>query len=76
MIRGMDGLDRLLSIGELAEYLGVPVATLYAWRYRGEGPPGFRVGRHLRYRWSDVQAWIERRIEPVSTPVSAVRAID
>jgi len=72
----MDGLDRLLSVGELAKYLGVPVATLYAWRYRGEGPPGFRVGRHLRYRWSDVQAWIERSIEPVSNPPPAVRAID
>jgi len=76
MIRGMDGLDRLLSIGELAKYLGVPVATLYAWRHRGEGPPGFRAGRHLRYRWSDVQGWIERKIEPVPAHVPAVRATD
>jgi excisionase family DNA binding protein len=72
----MDGLGRLLSIGELAKYLGVPVATLYAWRYRGEGPPGFRVGRHLRYRWSDVLAWIERKIEPIPTHQPAVRAIE
>ena len=59
----MDGLDRLVSIGELAGYLGVPVATLYAWRYRGEGPPGFRVGRHVRYRSSDIQMWIASRLE-------------
>lgn len=59
----MELLDRLLSARELAAYLGVPVTTLYAWRYRGEGPPGFRVGRHLRYRWSDVDLWIRGRRE-------------
>jgi excisionase family DNA binding protein len=72
----MDGLDRLLSIGELAGYLGVPVATLYAWRYRGEGPPGFRVGRHVRYRWSDIQTWITARLEddgPVSVAIDTGR---
>jgi excisionase family DNA binding protein len=59
----MERLDRLVSIDELADYLGVPVATLYAWRYRREGPPGFRVGRHVRYRWSDIQTWIASRLE-------------
>ncbi len=59
----MDTPDRLLTITELADYLGVPVATLYQWRYRREGPPGFRVGRHVRYRWSDVQEWIEHQLE-------------
>jgi excisionase family DNA binding protein len=63
MIEEMDHRDRLLSVTELAEYLGVPVTTLYQWRYRREGPPGFRVGRHVRYRWSDVQEWIEAQIE-------------
>lgn len=58
MIEGMEHRDRLLTVQELAEYLGVPVATLYQWRHRREGPPGFRVGRHVRYRWSDVQGWI------------------
>lgn len=37
--------------------LGVPVATLYQWRRRGVGPPGRRVGRHLRYDPDAVQAW-------------------
>lgn len=62
MTSGAQHRDRLLRVQELAEYLGVPVATLYQWRYRGEGPAGFRVGRHLRYRWSEVEAWIERQI--------------
>lgn len=61
--RSMDNSDRLLSVDELADYLGVPAKTLYAWRHRREGPLGFRVGRHLRYRWSDVQAWIEEQLD-------------
>ena len=58
----MESLDPLLSVEDLADYLDVPVATVYAWRYRRQGPPGFRVGRHLRFRWSDVEHWIEDRI--------------
>ena len=55
--------DRLLSVQDLAEYLGVPATTLYQWRYRREGLLGFRVGRHIRYQLTDVTEWIERQIE-------------
>lgn len=58
----MDTNNRLLTIKEVAEYLGIPIATLYQWRYRGEGPDGFRVGRHVRYRWSEIEAWIEAQL--------------
>ena len=58
----MERNERLLTVEDLAEYLGVPVATLYAWRYRRQGPPGFRVGRHVHFRRSDVDDWIEDRI--------------
>ena len=58
----MEHIDRLLTVQDLADCLGVPVATIYAWRYRRRGPPGFRVGRHLRFRWSDVERWISDRI--------------
>jgi excisionase family DNA binding protein len=59
----METLDRLLTVEELADYLGVPVATLYQWRHRGEGPPGFRVGRYIRYRRTDVEQWIRDRLK-------------
>lgn len=42
---------------EVAAYLQVPVKTLYTWRYHGKGPRAHRVGRYLRYRWEDVEAW-------------------
>lgn len=54
--------DRLLSADELADYLEVPVKTIYTWRHHNTGPKGFRVGKHLRFRWCDVQAWIGERI--------------
>ncbi|MEU2308912.1 helix-turn-helix transcriptional regulator [Streptomyces misionensis] len=43
---------------EVAAYLGVPVKTLYQWKYRGIGPNVHKVGRHLRYRWPEVDAWV------------------
>ena len=53
---------RLVSIQELAAYLDVPVKTIYAWRTHGEGPRGFRIGRHVRFRWPDVEAWVSEQI--------------
>ncbi len=64
---GMETHDRLLTVEELAECLGVPVATVYAWRYRREGPLGFRVGKYVRYRWQDVQTWIQAQLQHASS---------
>ena len=50
---------RLLSTDEVARILVVPVSTLYCWRYKGTGPKAYRVGKHLRFRLSDVMAWLE-----------------
>jgi excisionase family DNA binding protein len=48
----------LATPAEVAAYLGVPVKTLYQWKYRGIGPNVHKVGRHLRYRWNEVDAWV------------------
>ncbi len=56
--------DRLLGVSEVAEWLNVPVATLYQWRTRGDGPRGIRVGRYVKFRRSDIDAWIERQADP------------
>ena len=66
MIRAMEALDPLLTVEDLADYLGVSIATLYQWRYRRQGPTGFRVGRHVRYRWADVREWIENQLQDAS----------
>lgn len=57
------GLDPLLSIEDLAKYLGVPVTTIYDWRVDGKGPCGVRVGRHVKFTQHDVQAWIDAHRE-------------
>jgi len=59
----MEQLDELLSPQDLASYLDVPVSTLYDWRWRGEGPKGFRAGKHIRYRLSDIEEWIQKQID-------------
>jgi excisionase family DNA binding protein len=56
------GRDQLATPAELAAYLGVPVKTLYQWKYRGTGPRVHKVGRHLRYRWQDVDAWLNTQV--------------
>jgi excisionase family DNA binding protein len=54
-------IEPLWTVEDVARYLGVPVATLYQWRYRRTGPRAHRVGRHLRYDPSDVRAWLDRQ---------------
>ena len=58
-----DETSKLMTVPELAEYLGVPVGTLYAWRTNGAGPRGLKVGRHIRYRREDVESWLELRAD-------------
>ncbi len=53
----------LLATDELAEYLGVPVRTIYTWRARREGPRGIRVGRSLRFRRADVDRWLDQHAD-------------
>lgn len=51
--------DRLWTVQDLSDYLGVPVMTIYHWRQSNYGPKGTRVGRYLRYRSEDVRAWFD-----------------
>lgn len=51
--------DPLLTVEETSEYLKIPVKTLYQWKYKNVGPQPLRVGRYLRYRQSEVDAWVD-----------------
>ena len=55
----MKQVESLMTLTDLSEMLGVPVGTLCGWRHRGEGPPRYRVCRHVRYRRAAVEAWLE-----------------
>jgi excisionase family DNA binding protein len=52
------GLGPVLTLSQLAAQLGVTVQTLYDLRSQGRGPRGFRVGRELRFRVTEVDAWL------------------
>lgn len=58
------------GIEALAEEIGVPVRTVYAWRSRGLGPPGYKLGKHIRFRREDVEAWLEQHAEPTGGRVA------
>jgi predicted DNA-binding transcriptional regulator AlpA len=51
----------LWTAEQVARFLGVPVSTLYRWRCFGEGPPAYRVGRHLRYDPVKLQLWLDEK---------------
>lgn len=53
--------ERLWTPAEVSDYLGVPIDTLYRWRYLGTGPKAARIGKHLRYDPADVYAWVEEQ---------------
>lgn len=56
----MSNSEDLMKPADVADMLGVPVGTLYQWRYRSEGPPSMKVGRHVRYRRSAVEDWLDK----------------
>jgi excisionase family DNA binding protein len=53
--------EPLRDIDWLAAYLKKPKKTLYRWRLHGEGPPAYKVGQQLRFRKSEVDAWLAER---------------
>lgn len=52
-------MERLLTSKEVAEYLQVSVGTVNNWRQNDKGPRSTKAGRSVRYKESDVQAWIK-----------------
>jgi excisionase family DNA binding protein len=57
---GVDSPRRTTALTErqVAELLGLSVATLRAWRHRGKGPRFLRLGRSVRYLPSDVDEFV------------------
>lgn len=55
--------EPLLTIDDLALWLGKPRGTLYQWRTRGRGPRAIKVGNDLRYQRSEVEAWLASQMD-------------
>ena len=52
----------IMTTDDLCEELDISKQTAYLWRHKGTGPRGFKVGKYVRYRRSDVEAWIDEQI--------------
>ncbi|GAA2883544.1 helix-turn-helix domain-containing protein [Streptomyces mexicanus] len=50
--------DRYLTPDDIAEIFEVPKETVYQWRKKRIGPPGFRIGKYVRYDPADVRAYV------------------
>lgn len=62
-----DNPDKLLSLTETAALLGFTPAGLYNRRHAREDlPPSYKIGSRVKFRRSEVIAWLEAHRE---TPV-------
>jgi excisionase family DNA binding protein len=52
--------ERLLTARELADLLGFQAGTVVDWAEAGT-VPAFKIGGRLRFRESEVLAWLEER---------------
>jgi excisionase family DNA binding protein len=68
----MAGSQRLLSVGEAAEFLGVSATSLRKWSDQGLVPVYRTPGGQRRYSLPDLQRFIESMREPRT----GLRAVD
>lgn len=67
----MSETEQLMTLQDVAEYLKVPKSTLYSWRSKNEntgpteGPRSIKLGKHVRYRRSDVEDWLTEHEESI-----------
>lgn len=58
----------LLDPEPVAQQLGIAVGTLGVWRSTGRhGLPFVKVGSRVKYRQSDVSAWLASRVRTATT---------
>ena len=53
--------DPLMTTAEVAAYLRVPVTTIHYWRHLETAPRAMKVGKHLRWRRTDIDAWLDEQ---------------
>lgn len=58
---------------QVAAHLKVARPTLQKWRVQGRGPNFYYLGRSVRYRPEDIDAWVaSRSAANTSAPVAAM----
>ena len=67
--------DHLLTRDQAAARIGLAAATLAKLAVFGGGPPMVKLGRSVRYRASDLDAWLGQRTV-ISTTDAQSRGLD
>jgi predicted DNA-binding transcriptional regulator AlpA len=68
--------ERWLCRQELAQRYGLPTKTIAQWASKGTGPPYARMGRHVRYRLSDLIEWETERLGDLREAAQPVAPTD
>jgi excisionase family DNA binding protein len=55
------GSNKLISLKDTAAMLDVPTSTLYK-QWQNWGLKAYRVGRALKFRERDIDAWLDRQL--------------
>ncbi|MBC8078848.1 MAG: DNA-binding protein [Gorillibacterium sp.] len=58
-----DQNGKLLNQKQVAEWICMSEAWMEQARFRGTGIPYIKIGRAVRYRGEDVQAYIDARVQ-------------
>ncbi|QWV97455.1 helix-turn-helix domain-containing protein [Geomonas nitrogeniifigens] len=72
----MAALTTLLTTQEAAEILRVKESTLEQWRWQGRGPQFVKLGRLVRYRLADLEAYLAERVSASTTVTSHMLKCD
>ena len=59
--------DEILTTEEVAALLKYPVQTVYTWTRDGTGPLFYKIGKHNRYKLSEVMEWFDAHRDEVSS---------
>jgi predicted DNA-binding transcriptional regulator AlpA len=57
--------DELIDEARLAAQLSVSRSTLQSWRYAAKGPRFIKIGRLIRYRAADVDAYLRAQTRAI-----------
>ena len=68
-------LDAALNENQAAEFLGLSVRTLQAWRVRSGGPRYVKIGRAVRYQRGQLVAFQQAHTFSSTTEADAAKRV-
>ena len=66
-------MEKLLNIGEVAEYLGVTKATIYSWTSQNKIPHIKLTQKTLKFREKEIVDWLAQKSVSAEAPTAEKR---